>query len=254
MLDVAVRVAKEAGALLKGDFKKIHQVSSKADRTMVSEADLKSEKLIVSSLQEEFPDFAFFSEEMGAIKKDSDYEWIIDPLDGSSNYARQIPHFCVQIALRHKDEIVLGVVYNPMANELFSAEKGKGAFLNEEKIHVSDRAEIGQAVVSADREASEAQRLRHARIYSRLYDAKVKTVRAFGTAAINQAYVAAGRFDASINNGAHLYDVAPTAIIVEEAGGAVTDFKGKKWEVRDGDFLVANKLLSSELVKILKDA
>lgn len=254
MLDAAVRVAKEAGALLKGDFKKIHQVSVKADRTMVSEADLKSEKLIVSSLQKEFPNFGFFSEEMGAIKKDSEFEWIIDPLDGSSNYARQIPHFCVQIALRRRDEIVLGVVYNPIADELFSAEKGKSAFLNGEKISVSDRRTIGEAVVSADREASEEQRLRHARIYSRLYEARVKTVRAFGTAAINQAYVAAGRFDASINNGAHLYDVAPTAIIVEEAGGTVTDFKGNKWRIMDGDFLAANKFLSGELVKILKDA
>ena len=255
MLDVAVKAAKEAGALVKQGFlgDKVPEGAFKEENDtlqVVTEFDVAAEKLILDQLRQAFPDHAFFSEEVGDDQGDSDYRWIIDPIDGTSNYARQIPFFCVSIGLTYKNEPVLGVVYQPITDELFTAEKGKGAFLNGKKISVSNISDISKAFVTVDRGKTQHEKERLVAVVAEL-NKHVRSMRMPGSGALQTCYVACGRFDAGIFNGLSFYDVAAAALIAQEAGAQITDFSTQPWKLKTGDMIVASSSLQLKFAEIL---
>lgn len=257
MLDIAVHAAKEAGALVKrgfdGDATPNSTFKQENDTLqVVTDYDGAAEKLILNKLKAAFPDHAFFSEEVGDDQVTSDFRWIIDPIDGTSNYARQIPFFCVSIGLTYKNEPIMGVVYQPVTDELFSAAKGKGAFLNGKKIEVSNADGVNKAFITVDRGKSQHQKERFVAIVSELTK-HVRSMRMPGSGALQACYVACGRFDAAVFNGLSFYDVAAAAVIVQEAGAHISDFSGQTWELKTGDMLISHRSLQSKLTTILQN-
>lgn len=256
MLDVAIQAAKEAGALVKQAFDGTAALGSTFKQEndtlqVVTDVDTAAEKLILDTLKQAFPDHAFFSEEAGEDTNTSDYRWVVDPIDGTSNYARRIPFFCVSIGLTYKNEPILGVVYQPITDELFTAEKGKGAFLNGKKISVTSDTAVSKAFVTVDRGKSQHEKERLVSIVAELTK-HVRSMRMPGSGALQTCYVACGKFDAAIFNGLSFYDVAAAAVIAQEAGAQLSDFSGRTWELKTGDLLIAHSTLQTELVKLLQ--
>lgn len=256
MLNAAISAAKEAGALVMQGFgnSATHGTFKQENDTLqiVTDFDTAAEKIILSRLKGVFPSHAFFSEEAGDDRAPSDYRWIIDPIDGTSNYARHIPFFCVSIGLAYKNKPVLGVVYQPVTDELFTATKGGGAFLNGSKLTVASLSEPSKAFVTADRGKSQHEKER----FVTILEALAKTVRSMrmpGSSALQTCYVACGRFDAAVFNGLSFYDVAAAALIAQEAGAKITDFTGKDWELKTGDMLITHHSLHPMLAEILRD-
>jgi myo-inositol-1(or 4)-monophosphatase len=257
MLDVAIRAAKEAGALVKQAFDGSAALGSTFKQEndtlqVVTDVDVAAEKIILDILKQAFPDHAFFSEEVGDDQATSDYRWVVDPIDGTSNYARRLPFFCVSIGLTFKGEPILGVVYQPVTDELFTAEKGKGAFLNGNKISVTENVELGKAFVTVDRGKSQHEKERLVSIVAELTK-HVRSMRMPGSGALQTCYVASGKFDAAIFNGLSFYDVAAAAVIAQEAGAQLSDFSGNAWELKTGDMLIAHPSLHTELTTVLRD-
>jgi myo-inositol-1(or 4)-monophosphatase len=257
MLDTAILAAKEAGALVKEGYgsRLAPKSTFKQENDtlqVVTDYDTAAEELILARIKQAFPDYSIFSEEAGDGSTVSDYRWIVDPIDGTSNYARQIPFFCVSIGLTYKDEPVLGVIYQPMTDELFAAEKGKGAFLNGERISVADVRDISKAFVTIDRGKSQHEKARLVTVSAELTK-HVRSMRMPGSGALQACYAAAGRFDAAIFNGLSFYDVAAAAVIAQEAGARITDFSGEAWTLRTGDMLITSPSLHEALVDVLRD-
>lgn len=255
-LDVAIRTAKEAGQIIKkgfgstatgGTFKQENDTLQ-----VVTDFDTAAEKLILDRLKHSFPDHAFFSEEVGDDRRTNDYRWIIDPIDGTSNYARQIPFFCVSIGLTYQNEPILGVVYQPVTDELFYAEKGRGAFLNGRKIEVAKTVAVHKAFVTVDRGKSLHEKERFITVVAEL-NKHVRSMRMPGSGALQACYVASGRFDAAVFNGLSFYDVAAAAVIAKEAGAQISDFSGHAWSLQTGDMLISHASLQSQLTKVLRD-
>lgn len=253
-LHIAVQAAKKAGAYQKEKWQTNFKVEFKSDINLVTEVDKHCEKEIVSLLQEHFPDHDIMAEEGtgNGTRKDSPYKWIIDPLDGTTNFAHRYPLFAVSIALEHQGEIIIGIVYDPLKDELFTAIKGEGAFLNEQKISVSDAPEVNKALVAT----GFAYNIREAKDYAvenfvnMLMSAQ--GIRRDGVAAIDLCYVACGRYDAFFELNLFPWDVAAGKLILEEAGGKVTLFSGKEFSVYDKEILATNGKLQAEMGKILK--
>ncbi|MDG2123568.1 MAG: inositol monophosphatase family protein [Verrucomicrobiales bacterium] len=219
-LDVGVAAAKEAGALLMEHYGKAKNVDEFTNHDIKLELDVKSQDLITERLLAAFPDHAIYGEEGIAGDQSSEWHWIVDPIDGTVNYFYGIPHFCVSIALRRGEEMVVGVIYDPCRDELFSAVRGGGAFLNGEKIGVSERATMREAVVtvgfSKTKASLDAGFLRFQKI---AYE--VRKTRMMGSAALAMAYITCGRLDAYIEEQISLWDIAAGWIMLEEAGGVV---------------------------------
>ena len=219
-LDTAQSAARDAGAFLREHYQSDMQVDEYTDHDIKLELDVRSQDLITSRLLGAHPDHAFYGEEGIAGNQDSDHEWIVDPIDGTVNYFYGIPHYCVSIALRIGGRIDHGVIYDPSLDEMFSVSRGGGAFLNGEPIHASQRAEMGQAVVtigfSKTKEAMEAGFQRYRRIAF-----QVRKTRMLGSAALAMAYIACGRLDAYIEEQISLWDIAAGHLLIEEAGGRV---------------------------------
>lgn len=257
MIDVAIQAAKEAGALIKQGFYADSAPESAFKQEndilqVVTDFDTAAEQRIVSRLRKAFPDHAIFSEEAGDTPTSSDYRWIVDPIDGTSNYARQIPFFCVSIGLTYKDEPILGVVYQPIADELFVAQKDKGAFLNGKEIKVAEVSDLSKAFVTVDRGKTQYEKERFSTITTELTK-HVRSMRIPGSGALQACYVACGRFDAAIFNGLSFYDVAAAAVIAKEAGAQISDFSTDAWELETGDMLIAHPSLQRQLVNVLQN-
>ncbi|HSW99957.1 MAG TPA: inositol monophosphatase family protein [Patescibacteria group bacterium] len=255
MLDVAIKAAKEAGALIKkayydrttagSTFKKENQTLQ-----VVTDADVAAEKIILEILKEQFPKHSFFSEEVGEGTTTNDYRWIIDPIDGTSNFARKIPFFCVSIGLTYKNEPILGVVYQPITDELFVAEKGRGSFLNGEKITIAQASEMSKTFITVDRGKSKEEKERFTSIVSEL-NRHVRSMRMPGSSALQTCYVSCGKFDAAIFNGLSFYDIAASSVIAREAGAQLSNFAAKDWQLKTGDILICNPALQQEFSNIL---
>ncbi|HYE56352.1 MAG TPA: inositol monophosphatase family protein [Chitinophagaceae bacterium] len=251
MLKITLIRAAEAGARILQEFfnKEEIQISNKEGiNNLVTEADHASEKAIIEVIREQFPDHYIISEEVGELKMDSDYRWIIDPIDGTVNFANGIPICCVSIAVEHQGEIVMGAVYNPFINEFFFAEKGQGAWLNDRQIHVSNKTEVlrsclvtGFPYTYLDMPNGPLQ------IFER-FIRKGIPVRRLGSAAIDLCWVAAGRFDGFYEMNLQAWDSAAGFIIVEEAGGKVTDFKGNKFSPYQTYVLATNGKIHDEML------
>ena len=220
---------------------------------LVTEADHESEKAIFEVIRKTYPDHYLLSEEKGAVKTESKYKWIIDPLDGTVNFAHGIPICCVSIGLEIEGRVQMGAVYNPFMNELFFTEKGKGAFLNGEKIAVSNQQEVMRSCLATGfpyvyPEAGKGP--------ADTFGALVKKgipVRRLGSAAIDLCWVAAGRFDGYYEYSLNPWDSAAGALIVNEAGGKVTDFEGKDYNIYENGLMSSNGLIHDDLLKVVNE-
>ncbi|MBU0724839.1 MAG: inositol monophosphatase [Alphaproteobacteria bacterium] len=262
LINVMVAAAYKAARGLVRDFGEVEQlqVSRKGTADFVSTADLKAEKVLKQELGKARPNFDFLMEESGASAapagKDQPTEgrWIVDPLDGTTNFLHGIPHFAISIGVEKDGEIIAGVVYEPVHDELFWAEKGVGAFLNDRRLRVSGRTHLVDSLIATG--LPFAGRAGHDVALKQL-EAVMKVtsgIRRFGAAALDLAYVAAGRYDGYWENGLNAWDIAAGLLIVKEAGGMVGTIDGKGDPLTTGDVLVSNRDLFGDLGKILRSA
>ncbi|UAY52008.1 inositol monophosphatase family protein [Ferruginibacter albus] len=255
MLKATLIKATEAGAeelrrFFNGEFK----ISNKEGiNNLVTEADHAAEKAIFKVIKDEFPNHFILSEEAGEIKMDSEYKWIIDPIDGTVNFANGIPICCVSIAVEQNGKMILGAVYNPFLNEFFFAEKGKGSTLNDKKISVSNKTEVvksclvtGFPYTYLDSENGPLQ------VFER-FIRKGIAVRRLGSAAIDLCWVAAGRFDGFYEHKLQSWDSAAGFLMVEEAGGKITDFDGNYYSVYQPHLLATNGKIHEEMLDVINN-
>ena len=252
MKQFAIALAKKAGTFLLRHFQKDHSLVSKRTvaKGLHTRYDQKSDQIIVSAIKKRYPTHNILTEESGYRNKNSEYTWIIDPLDGSTNFARGIPFFAVSIAVMKGKDLVIGVVYAPFLKELYVAEKGKGAFLNNKKLHVSKTTTFNKSYFLSC-EGGDATNKRLAKINA-LFNPKVKDLRKLGSAALESSSVASERADAYIVPNIAPWDVAAGVLIVEEAGGKVTDFTGKPWKPQQGNYVFSNGRMHQKILSLLR--
>ena len=250
-LEIAKKAALQAGTILREKFGTSLHIDKKGRINVVTEADVASETLIREMITAEFPDHEFLGEEGGLIAHNGAPRWIVDPLDGTTNFAQGYPFFSVSIALQVAGEVVVGVVYAPMHEELFHAVKGQGAFLNDKPIHVTDHDVLEESllVTGFPYDISKAPDL-HLAIFKAMVT-RARGIRRDGSAALDLCYVASGRFDAFWEIGLHPWDMAAGSLIVREAGGQMTDFLGKPHNLIFRDMLTSNGHLHRELMGII---
>lgn len=219
-------IARQAGAILRAGYDKEHQVGYKGVIDLVTEVDHQSEKFLLGEVQKDFPDHHIFSEESGIIQGNDEHIWYIDPLDGTVNYAHHIPIFCVSIAYAFHSDLTLGVVYDPMRDEMFLAERGKGSYLNGRSLHVSSATELQRSllVTGFPYNAWDTPQDNFANFVK--FGKLTQGVRRLGSAALDLCYVAAGRFDGFWEMSLNPWDVAAGGLISEEAGARVTNVNG----------------------------
>lgn len=245
---------QEAGQILKEGFGKPRQISYKGAINLVTEMDRRSEALIIDILSREFPDYGILAEESAEQRGGGPRRWIIDPLDGTTNYAHGYPFFCISLALEDKGKIVWGVVYDPLREELFSAESGNGATVNGTPLAVSSTDNLGNAFLSTGfpydvRESDEDNVLHFSRFAKR-----ARAIRRDGSAALDLCYVAMGRFDGFWEPKLHPWDTAAGNLIVIEAGGRVTDYSGTPFFIDSKEILATNGLIHQEMIdELIKD-
>jgi myo-inositol-1(or 4)-monophosphatase len=257
LIHVMTSAALKAARGLVRDFGEIEQlqVSVKGPGDFVTNADLKAEKVLRAELHRARPSFGFLMEESGeAPGSDPNHRWIVDPLDGTTNFLHGLPHFAISIALERAGELVAGVVYEPLRDEMFWTEKGAGAFVNDRRLRVSARRRLDEAVLGTGIPFRE--RGDHAGYLATLEAAMAATsgVRRFGAASLDLAYVAAGRLDGFWEFGLKPWDIAAGLLLVRESGGYATDFSGAHGLPPSGDVLAANDHLHMPLARLLKEA
>ena len=254
MLNFAIETARQAGSILLEKFGRKINISKKGEIDLVTEADLASEKLIIERIKSHYPKHSILAEESGESiiqGGDSSFKWVIDPLDGTTNFAHGYPCFCVNIALERDGEIIVGVTFDPTRDELFAAEKGGGATLNNKPIRVSETAKLSEALIVTgfpyDFKLKE-------NFSKHLNDFLLKSrgVRRDGSAAIDMAYVACGRFDGFWEEGLHAWDVAAGVLLIQEAGGRVSTYADEKFSIYQPPICADNKLIHGEMLAILK--
>ncbi|CAN5761326.1 inositol monophosphatase family protein [soil metagenome] len=253
MLNFAIETARDAGRVLLEKFGRT-TVTMKGDINLVTEADLASEALIIERVKSHYPRHSILAEESGeaiVIGGDGEYKWIIDPLDGTTNYAHGYPCFCVTIALEHNGDIVIGVTYDPTRDELFAAEKGNGATLNGKPISVSPTDDLGNALLVTGFPYDIKHREKFARNLTEMLLSS-RGVRRDGSAAIDMAYVACGRFDGFWEDGLNPWDVAAGKLLIEEAGGVVSYYDGSKFSIYTPPICATNGLIHDEVTLILR--
>ncbi|MFH0956532.1 MAG: inositol monophosphatase family protein [Candidatus Aenigmatarchaeota archaeon] len=248
-LAIARHAALAAGRVLMKHYGKV-QASQKKDGTLVTAADGESERLIKKMLSRAFPSYSFLGEEGGLDEKGSEFRWVVDPLDGTTNYSMKNPFFNVSIGLLRRNEPVLGVVFSPIQKELFCAVRGKGAFMNGKRIRVSGGADVRHSKVAFCHGRDE----RSVDVISGVFHSMKHmsdTFRQMGAGALELCYVACGRLDAFLSAGIKPWDVAAGILIVREAGGLVTDFSGAEYGMYSPDILASNGKMHAELMRIL---
>ena len=257
LVKVMIDAARKAARGLTRDFGELGelQVSKKGPADYVSAADTKAEQVLFDALTAARPGYGFLGEERGMIEgTDKTHTWIADPLDGTTNFLHAIPHFAVTVALERAGQIVAGVTYNPITNEMFWSEKGKGCFLNDKRLRVAARRDLGEAVLGTG--IPFMGRPGHATFLKELHQvaSKVSGVRRMGSAALDLAYVAAGRFDGFWERGLQKWDMAAGVLFVTEAGGVVSDANGDADPLGSGTICVANSDLHPLILARLKAA
>ena len=254
LLNVMVQAAMKAGRNLARDFGEVQnlQVSLKGPGDYVSQADRKAEQIIYTELSRARPDFGFLMEESGEVEaKDGQHRWLIDPLDGTTNFLHGIPVFAVSIALERQGQIVAGVIYNPAMDELYTAERGGGAFLNDRRLRVAARTKLVDTVIGTG--IPHLGRGNHGRalIDLRHVMGEVSGIRRMGSAALDLAYVAAGRLDGFWEDALHPWDMAAGILLVREAGGFVSDRQGGQDMLETGGIVAGNEPIHRALLKAL---
>jgi myo-inositol-1(or 4)-monophosphatase len=250
LLDFAIQTAREAGRLLAERFGRKIEISNKSEIDLVTESDLASERLIIDRIKTYYPRHSILAEESGATEAQSEWRWIIDPLDGTTNYAHGYPCFCVSIGLAHQRRLELGVVYDPIRDEMFAAERGQGASLNGRRIRVSQTRSLSAALLCTGFPYDVRQRNEFARHFAN-FIMTAQGVRRDGAAALDLAYVAAGRFDGFWEEGLKPWDVAAGVLIIEEAGGRITDYHDAPFDIYSPPILASNGLVHEEMMRVL---
>ena len=257
LMNVMTTAARKAGKAIMRDFGEVEnlQISRKGPADFVTKVDLKAEKVVKEELIRTRPHYSFVMEESGVVEgPDKTHRWFIDPLDGTTNFLHGVPHFAVSIALEREGQLVAGVVYNPVTDDLFVAEKGRGAWLNDRRLRVSARRNLKEALVATGipyhgREGHQAFSNELSLVMK-----DVAGVRRFGAAALDLAWVAAGRYDAFWERGLGPWDVAAGTVIVREAGGIVSDLAQGQNMLTEGHVLASNGHLHGPMLKVLKGA
>lgn len=251
MLDFAIRVAQDAGRLLRSRLGTNIDVTYKGDINIVTDVDLASERLIREAIANYYPRHEFLGEESGLEESRSEYRWIVDPLDGTTNYAHGYPIFCVSIALEYQGEIIIGVVYDPMREELFTAERGGGASLNHRPIRVSKTKELVHSLLSTgfpyDIRTSKLTNINHWENFAM----NAQALRRDGAAALDLCYVACGRFDGFWELNLSAWDMAAGSLIVTEAGGRLSNFDGNDFSVYTPEIIASNGLIHERMIEVL---
>lgn len=255
MLKQTLIAATQAGAeQLKHFFDKKYTISTKEGiNDLVTEADHASEKAIFEVIRKDFPDHYILSEEAGDLKQDSNYKWIIDPIDGTVNFANGIPICCVSIGIEKEGKMILGAVYNPFMNEFFLAESGSGATLNNKAIHVSNQSEVIKACLVTGFPYTYLDMVNGPLEVFERFIRKGVPVRRLGSAAIDLCWVAAGRFDGFYEHSLKAWDSAAGFLIVEEAGGTITDFEGNYYSPYQPHLVATNGKIHQELLDVVND-
>jgi myo-inositol-1(or 4)-monophosphatase len=248
-LDAAIDIAQEAGKILREEMERPPTIAYKGDFDLVTQADRRSEQLIVARLRELFPQHAVAAEEGTGTDTGSDYRWHVDPLDGTTNFAHGYPCFCVSMALAFKGELLVGVIYNPIYQELFAAARGEGATFNGKKIHCSNIDALKNSLLCTG--FPNHKRLANPNMHY-YWDFTLRShgVRRDGSAALDLAYVAMGRFDSFWEFGLNPWDTAAGVVLVEEAGGKITDLQGQPYVLGGPSILASNGLIHAEMVKV----
>jgi myo-inositol-1(or 4)-monophosphatase len=251
MLPFAVTIARRAGALLLEGLTQRPAVELKSPFEVVTAIDRASEALIVQAIAEQFPDHAVLAEEGGGIEHNSEYLWVIDPLDGTNNYAHGFPFFCVSIALLRHQELFLGVVYDPVRDEMFTAQVGTGAWCNGRKLSVSAIPNLAASLVSTGFPYNYATTNDNNYVQFNLLQSRTQGVRRAGSAALDLAYVASGRLEAHWELRLSPWDSAAAALLVVEAGGQLSDWQGGRWNPWSHDLVATNGHVHAELLALL---
>lgn len=255
MKNTLYKALEESGKILKEFFDKDFAIESKdVISNLVTEVDKRSESRIIEVIRSNFPAHNILSEEIGALNTSSDVKWIIDPIDGTINYAHGIPICCVSIGLEVAGKIVMGGIYNPFGNELFFAEKGKGSYLNGKKIHVSEESNFSKSLlVTGFPYKTGSNPNNPVEVFSAIVKNDIP-VRRLGSAALDICWTACGRFDGFWEYNLNAWDVAGGFIILTEAGGKVTDFQGGEYSVYNKEILATNGHIHQELLDIIMKA
>lgn len=251
-LEVALEAAKSAGVVIEEYFETSLEKRQKEDTSIVTEADSASETIIIEKLSSLFPNDTIVGEEGGGQKGDNEYEWFVDPLDGTSNFANALPLFAVSIGLMKEGRPVLGVVYNPVIPSLFYAEEGEGAYWNEKLISVSNQ-QVGQGVVTLASSRIPEDKKHSTGLVATLNEQLGASVRVLGCIALDLSYLARGGIEGVINLGTKEWDYTAGAAILLEAGGKITDLAGGEWNPQKGYFVASNGTAHEELLSVTKN-
>ena len=236
-LNLMIKACEKASKILIRDFGELEnlQVSKKGPKDFVTNSDKKTEKVLINELTKNKKKYSILSEEIGFIKNDdNDYVWVIDPIDGTTNFLHGIPHFCISIGLKFKDQIISGIIFDPIKNEIFYAEKNQGAFFNNHRIRVSKRKNLDECLFATNKNGLLSTDL---------------NARIFGSAALDLAYVASGRIDGYFQNGLNLWDIAAGTLIVEEAGGIVNNYDLEK--TKNIKVVASSEIINEKMLKRL---
>ncbi len=251
-LDTAVEIAREAGALLLQFSQQPLEISYKRRSDLVTEADRRSEALIVERLRARFPKHGIVAEEGGGQQTDSEYCWYVDPLDGTTNFAHGFPVYCVTLGLTFREEVVAGVVYDPTREELYTAERGSGAYLNHQRIRVSKTTQLAEGLLATGFPPFARNHDLNIEYYFR-FTKLSHGIRRAGSAALDLCSVASGRFDAFWELKLNPWDKAAGSLLVEEAGGRVTDLRGAPFNLLGDDIFASNGLVHEEMCRVFSE-
>ena len=255
MLTIAVRAARRAGSIINRaalDGGSGLHVRSKRAKDFVTQVDQAAEQAIIDIVRKSYPEHGFLAEESGASEEHAEFVWVIDPLDGTTNFIHGFPQYCVSIGIQQRGALTHAVIYDPARNELFTASKGRGAFLNDRRIRVSTLTKFGDALVGTGFPFKELERID---LYTRQLQTMMKTcagVRRAGAAALDLAYVACGRLDAFWELGLSPWDMAGGALLIQEAGGLVGDLNGDQGYMQSGDIAAATPKVFTALLEALR--
>ncbi len=250
-LDFAIELARAGGDVLKHYMTREKQVELKSRANLVTIADKESEALVIQMIKERYPNHAILAEESGA-SGSGEGKWIIDPLDGTTNFAHQYPFFCVSVAFEQRGEILCGAVYDPLRDEMFSGARGLGSFVNRQQLRVSDTEKLGSALVMTGFPYTVREKIRVAMSQFEAFIVESQAVRRGGSAALDLCYVAIGRCDGFWEMGLHPWDTAAGQVILEEAGGRLTDFSGNPFSPYMKQIVATNGKIHGEMISVLE--
>ena len=252
-LQIVEVIIRQAGTVLMEGYGNVRHLQQKGVIDLVTEFDKRSEEVIISSIQQNFPEHSILAEESGHNNTISEYQWVIDPLDGTTNFAHGIPVFSVSIALLKNNSPVVGVVYDPFRNEMFSAELGQGATLNNHPIHVSSQTDLGHAAISTGFPYDLRTNPRNNLAQFVQFQLRTQAVRHLGSAALDCSWTAMGRLDGYWEFAVKPWDIGAGALIVREAGGSVTSVEGDENFLSNESILVSNSLLHTQMLRVLSE-